>query len=82
MWEVVSFRPLAQTLTEWMGNSRYISEHLRNDLCTVVYYRSDADTLEVMTSAPTLALEDSAYLLSSQLDSSGALHYTGSFFSP
>ena len=60
----------------------YISEHLRNDLCTVVYYRSDADTLEVMTSAPTLALEDSAYLLSSQLDSSGALHYTGSFFSP
>jgi len=60
----------------------YISERLADTLCTIVYYRSDADTLEVMTSAPDLTLNDNAYLLSSQTDSSGTLRYTGSFFSP
>ena len=60
----------------------YISERLADTLCTIVYYRSDADTLEVMTSAPNLTLNDDDYLLSSQTDSSGTLRYTGSFFSP
>ena len=60
----------------------YISEHLAGSPCTIVYYRSDADTLEVMTSASALTLSDGAYLLSSQIDSSRTLRYTGSFFSP
>ena len=60
----------------------YISKHLQGDLCTLVYYHSASDTLEVMTSAPGLTISDSAYLPSSQTDSSGTLRYTGSFFSP
>ncbi len=60
----------------------YINTHLRGNLCTLAYYHSGADTLEVMTSAPGLTLCDSAYLPASHISEDGTLHYTGSFFSP
>ena len=60
----------------------YISSHLPDALCTIAYYRSDCDTLEVMTSAAELTWSDSAYIPASQISGDGTIRYTGSFFSP
>lgn len=60
----------------------YISKYLSGSLCTMAYYHSGADTLEVMTNAPALTLTDSAYIPASQIDDHGTLRYIGSFFSP
>lgn len=61
----------------------YISEHLSGALCTLAYYRSDMDTLEVMTNAPasSITLADPSYIPASAIDETGTLRYTGSFFS-
>lgn len=62
----------------------YISEHLSGAFCTLAYYRSDMDTLEVMSSvpAPSITLADPSYIPASAIDETGTLRYTGSFFSP
>lgn len=61
----------------------YMSIQLRGDQAVAVYYRTGADTLEVMTTLPDEAMvyNDPAYLPASHMEENGLLCYTGAFFS-
>lgn len=62
----------------------YISKHVADDLVVAAYYRTGADTLEVMTNAAPdcITLDDPAYAPASIIGEDGSLKYTGTFFSP